>query len=104
VVLVEFADVRLSESDDFYERMVFGPAEPNLAGYFRALSQGRFAWSRAGVVRVRLPQNAPGASAPAGLDEQIMRQVAAQGFDFARFDANRDGRVERRELGVLRLV
>lgn len=104
VVLLEFADVRLSQSDDFYARMVFGPAEPNLAGYFRALSQGRFAWQRAGVVRVRLPQNAPGATAPPGLNAQVMRAVAAQGFDFARFDTDRDGKVERHELGVLRLV
>ncbi len=103
VILVEFADARLTQPDSFYESLVFGPEGVNLVEYFSETSYRRFLWTRAGLVRVSFPR--PSADElDAGFEQRLMRQVASLGFDYARFDSDGDGIVTAKDLGVLRIV
>jgi M6 family metalloprotease-like protein len=104
VILVEFADARLAHADSFYEALVFGPEEPNLVDYFAEISSHQFLWTRAGVCRVSFAESSDVALADSRWTERLMRQVAAAGFDYARFDRDGDGLVTDKDLGVLRIV
>ncbi len=129
-ILLEYSDVRFRHPVGYYEAMIFGPRTPvsmftpNIAGYFRENSGGKFTWSRAGVLG---PFQHPDDPATRGYDESLMQcatvragcpaaagrnwmtllskaveLAATQGrFDFARFDANGDGRVTEQELAIL---
>jgi hypothetical protein len=103
VILVEFADARLTQPDSFYESLVFGPEGVNLVEYFSEISYRRFLWTRAGLVHVSFPR--PSADElDGGFEQRLMRRVASLGFDYARFDSDGDGSVTAKDLGVLRIV
>ena len=129
-ILMEYSDVRFRHNTDYYENLLFGARTPSatfqtsLAGYFHENSGGRFRWTRAGLVTVRHPDD----PATRTIDESLHACVTvrpacpsamsagrnwikmlseaivlagAGGFDFARFDANRDGRVTEQELTII---
>lgn len=101
VVLIEFADATLASDEDYFDKLFFGPDEPNIARYFSALSNGRFAWRKAGVVRVRFEEGVAGATADvAEYDREVTRRLARAGFDLRRYDADGNGRLTDRELGM----
>lgn len=102
VVLTEFADARLERDEEYFDRLFFGPGEPNIVGYFSAVSNGRFRWRKAGLVRIRFDQ--PVAEATASVpeyDREVTRQLARAGFDLPRYDADGNGRLTDRELGMV---
>jgi hypothetical protein len=93
---------------NYYEDTVFGRStavpperfELSTAGYYREVSNGKFAWSRAGFVS---PLNASLKSKQAGEIARIAVEAAARdgGFNFKPLDLNRDGRITSDELAVL---
>jgi len=93
----------------YYSDTIFGtnrgpgihPREtPNVVAYFREVSLGRFAWSRAGLIG---PVRASIKGKKADEVARIALQAAAtEGrFDFKALDINHDGRIDPGELGVL---
>jgi M6 family metalloprotease-like protein len=101
LILMDFTDVRLGEATSAYEARVFGPAEPNVLGLFRENSRGRFAWTKAGVVRDTFPYPITEARPGDEARGDAIEAAVAAGFDFAAHDANGDGRVRPEELGIV---
>lgn len=83
----------------YFDRLVFGPGWPNVADYFTANSGGAFTWTRAGVIGP-IAHDRPGEGL-ANRYGSIKRDAEEAGFDFSRFDRNRDGRVMPDELSIL---
>ena len=100
VILVRFNQSKISfdHDRDYYDRLIFGPNWPNLVDYFREISYGRFTWSRATTV-------GPLAMDDTGdLPRNLARAkelAAGAGFDFSRYDGDRNGRITTDELGML---
>jgi M6 family metalloprotease-like protein len=73
---------------------------PNVVAYFREVSGGKFEWTRTrlvGPLRLSIKGKKPDEVARLAL-----QAAAAEGrFDFKALDANRDGRIDANELGVL---
>ncbi len=120
-IIVKMKDVEpLPEHDQaFFERVNFGPGFPNLRDYFLQASRGRFTFRNAGVIGPVIRPDDPStpgdesvlACSPSecsalarseGKDRAaIIRQAAAEGFDFGLFDVNSDGRVDHSELAIV---
>jgi hypothetical protein len=48
----------LPQNAAYYDNMVFNQSQyPSVNGYFAAVTDGRFTWTRAGVVSLNLPQS-----------------------------------------------
>lgn len=129
VILIDYADVRFHSphTREYYERLIFGPAEPNVTGYYREMSYGAFEWENAGVIGpLTYPDNpstpvneslfhcasnhfsgttqlCPGASGPweQTLTTAIIQASTAGGVNFADYDANGDGNVTTDELNIV---
>jgi hypothetical protein len=99
----------LAKFHRYYEDTTFGPStipgqldrfEPNVVGYFREVSRGKFGWTKAGLIG---PLTAPIKGKPA--DEIVRLALSASAregrFDFRPFDADHDGRLSSAEIGVL---
>ena len=111
LVLVNFADGKtFTNSPSYYDDLVFNLFRvPSVNGYFSAISNGRFFWSRAGMIGP-LALSAPESSG-AYNDENLwasnivwraMTDAIASGlFNFADYDANHDGHVTNDELEIL---
>jgi len=98
----------------FYDNEVFNGAQyPSLNGYFSNMSNGRFSWTRAGLVTLSLPASqqdknwpGPGGDGPGEHDRPYMSNLVYQAmasgqFNFKAFDANGDGHVTQDELGIV---
>ncbi|NOX84028.1 MAG: hypothetical protein GXP06_13800 [Alphaproteobacteria bacterium] len=113
VLLAQSPAVQMDRSTDYYEELIFGtdtddgPNVGSITSYFREMSQGKFTWSRAGVVGPVTVANS--IIAPAGVVESsratlvsaAVRQAAASGFSFRRYDRNGDNTVDQYELSVI---
>lgn len=112
VILVEFQNRSFADAlyMNNYKVRIFGPAEPNVTEYYRETSHGRFTYVAAirgetygradGMVRVLM--NVRQDQAPTGRDfRNLALSLANQFFDYSRYDANGDGRIQDRELTVL---
>ena len=96
----------------YYDNLVFNQAaNPTVTGYFSAMSNGRFSWTRAGVVSLSLPQSAwdstwPGPGGDPGHDQPYMSNIVYQAmlatnqFNFKAYD-NGDHHITLDELGIL---
>lgn len=82
----------------YFDQLVFGPNEPNLAAYFQENSGGRFTLWRAGAYSLSF-------SPAAGADGRTMtiQQLAAAGFNFAPYDTNGDNIVDNSELFIIQV-
>ena len=96
----------------YYDDLVFNQSKyPSLNGYFSAMSNGRFSWTRDGVVSLNLPQNQwdstwPGPGGDPGHDQPYMSNIvyqamASRQFNFTNYDANGDHHITQDELGIL---
>jgi hypothetical protein len=105
----------LGKYRSYYQDVVFGRSgtgpsgaprghfERSVANYYREVSGGKFAWSKAGMVG---PLSAQIKGKPASEIARLAIEAAAieSGFDFRPFDTNRDGRIAAGELAVLVIV
>lgn len=98
----------LYHSSGEYEPMVFnqGTQPHTLNGYFHEISNGRFAWTKAGVVKVSLPKEALRANLGDACFAYLLQQVYATGeVDFTAFVGGLDGwgngLITREDLGIL---
>ncbi len=100
---------RLAHNAAYYDRQIFAARYPNVLDYFKVNSYFRsytgrggrgFTWRKAaiiGPVTTRFSSSfTTGQKLPT-----IKRLAASNGFDFSRYDRNRDGRVTASELGIL---
>lgn len=111
VVLVQKdANTPLAHNSAWYTTRIFGPAFPNIPGYFSTLSKGKFTFSKASVVSVvdrtdaAFTARAYGSLSPTGNDPKRLRDLMLAddaGFSFAAYDTNGDGKVTGSELAVL---
>jgi M6 family metalloprotease-like protein len=121
LVMVEFRDQRFAAADTCAARRAafFGPSSPNVAGYFRENSNGRFTYADAGCVGPLLARDLAstavddatyaGAMEPRnegleGEGREVLGDAlarAAASVDLARFDVNRDGALTPDELTVV---
>lgn len=87
----------LAERD--WEQLVFGANGRSLVNYYREVSNGRFTWSRAGLLRANFSQ------AERAITDRSQRVASAlarnPGFNVLAFDADRDGVVRGSELSIL---
>lgn len=99
VVLSEFRNRRLDQPLDFYDKLVFGPAFPNVADQFRAYA-GTSVFSRAAVIKIRHEHDWQ--NIPSNFDSVVVRRgLDESGLDINSLDTNRDGKVTKDELAVL---
>jgi M6 family metalloprotease-like protein len=101
VVLLEgpATDGRLAftHNRDWYDRMVFGPGHPSIAGFFNEMSNGVFTWSRAAVLGPIADPNAPTANRLI----TVQKIAADNGFLFSSVDDNNDRIIDPSELVIL---
>ncbi|MDR7521062.1 MAG: hypothetical protein QN168_01220 [Armatimonadota bacterium] len=95
----------LAHTNAFYDELVFNQLRPpSVNGYFLENSRGRFFWSRAGqgiIGPLQLPAAVGQETNDNKRPARVIEAAVMSGFDFAPFDANRDGRVTASELAVL---
>ena len=107
-----FTAAPLPHNAAYYDNMVFNQSQyPSVNGYITAVSNGRFSWTRAGVVSLNLPQSQwdstwPGPGGDPGHDQPYMSNIVYQAmasgqFNFKAFDANGDGHITADELGII---
>ena len=120
VILVNFAgQVPLPQPVSFYDDLFFNPSLlPNVKGYFGAVSNGRFAYARGGVISLSLAAQetfvnfqTPTTAAFAGdtaycsnIVSHAMVSVQSGQLDFGSFDANHDGHITPDELAIIIIV
>ncbi|MDR7420145.1 MAG: hypothetical protein QN178_14680 [Armatimonadota bacterium] len=95
----------LAHANETYDALVFNQLRPpSVNGYFIENSRGRFSWSRAGqgiIGPLRLPAAVGQETNDNKRPARVIEAAMISGFDFAAFDANKDGRVNTNELAVL---
>ena len=124
VILVEFSNYkfRSPHTRDFYDQFFFGPNQPNISDYFRENSHGIFRWEKAAIVGPVLAPDDPATAADESRSEcafgnvelcpgtsstenkiraRAIELAASRGFDYAKYDDNRDGRLTFAELGIV---
>lgn len=87
--------VRPGGASAYFDQLVFGPREPNIASYYREMSNGGFAWIKAAVIGPVTSSATPNAW------QDAIRLADANGFRFADFDQDSDGVVRQDELSIL---
>jgi len=87
----------LTQSLDFYDKLVFGSQEPSVVSFFESNANGRFFFVRAGAIGP-LP-----ITTPVNTEEHadVVEAAVKAGFSFWDYDFNLDGRVDENELIVL---
>lgn len=85
VVLCDYSDRRVSRPASFWQSFVAGPSDPHLAGYYRAISGGRFGIRRVQTVRIDLGAEYATASANVGAHDTKVIQLAAREADLDEF-------------------
>ena len=110
----------LTHDKAYYERRLFGPGYPNVTDYYKinsffmtstAVRGGRgMSWRKAAIIGPVIdttPSSTkinPDVANKENSDRRfssIKAIAATQGFDFGRYDRNRDGTVSEAELGIL---
>ncbi len=83
-----------------WDSLVFGSAGPSVANYYREISNGRFTWNSAGLLRANFTQAERMTRAG---HAQIVEAALAQnpGYRVLDFDADGDGTVRGSELSIL---
>ena len=119
LVLINYSDTGIPPGSNYWDNFMFDPthAPEGVNAYFKEVSQGKFAWKRAGVVQIDQPASNrwinlfTAFTNSYDLADQVfftnlMSQVLASGqFDFSRYDTNRhDGYVSDSELQVIILA
>jgi len=93
----------------YYNQKVFGPGYPNVVDYYKVNSYFApytargghgFTWSKAAIVGPIVTHFRPSSTTEQRLPS-LKIEAAKNGFDFSRYDRNRDGRVTASELGIL---
>ena len=102
VLVAECAGSPLSRTIAQYEQGIFGPAAPNVKGWFSEMSHGVFTFSRAGLFKIG-PYACP---LPELTSVRTQLEDAANadgtgGFEFKNYDTDGDGTVETSELALL---
>jgi len=112
VILVQYLDQTFADPNfqANYAARIFGPAEPNVSAYYRENSQGLFTFLPAaagdqdgtadGLVTVLMSVSVSNTASGSEYRRQALA-LADPVFDFSRYDADGNGRIEDRELGVL---
>ncbi len=98
VMLVEFEDVKLNQSEQFWTDRHFG-ATDSVNEYYKEVSGGKFQFTNAGVEKVTLEMEHPGYS---GIDSAIalaFNEIYNEA-KFKEFDTNDDGCVSKEELHI----
>jgi len=112
VVLADFATgLPFGHDSAYYDDFIFNAQhQPSVNGYFKEVSNGRFTWQRAGVIGPipftfgemgtnYTPTNMVYAQRQLLYHSNMVHRIMASGlFNFAAWDANRDGIVTRDEL------
>jgi M6 family metalloprotease-like protein len=94
----------IANTNAYYEQLFFGSAGTTaMPEYYSTNSRGRFTFRRAGLLRVQDRNDA--ALGTVGSDDLLglvhgLSLASEAGFNFASFDANRDGTVTNQELAV----
>jgi len=129
IILNQYSDVRFraQHTKQYYERLIFGPrSEGTVAGLVSDMSGGRFRYQKAAILGPNTLANDPRtavddstyncannrrekrATCPGAtwdwtktLNRGIEWAGTSGGFNFARYDTNRDGRVTNDELQVI---
>ncbi len=84
-----------------YDRLLFGTAGNSVNEYFLANSNARFGWTKAGILGPYTVDKL-GKLTEDQLGQAAIRLAAEKGkFNFAAFDANKNGTVDGKELCVL---
>lgn len=100
---------RLAHDAPYYNRQIFGPGYPNVVDYYKVNSYFRtytgrggrgFSWRKAAIIGPVITRF-PSSFTTVQKLPTIKRLAANNGFDFSRYDRNRDGRVTASELGIL---
>lgn len=94
---------------DYAGEVVGTSSSPTINQVYERSSNGRFRWSLAACLEMDLPLKrrpdpdtwCKGCWTGEEQGNLILRKLAADGFDFARYDANGDGRVTSNELVLL---
>lgn len=98
VVLANYQGTPVFANRD-WEALIFGTSDRSVVNYYREVSNGRFTWSRAGLLWANLTQNQR--MTPSHQQDVAAALAQNPGFDVRNFDANRDGAVSSSELSIL---
>jgi M6 family metalloprotease-like protein len=93
----------LAHPVSYYDNLLFGSTFPSANQYYAEISLGKFQWVKTqeyGVFGQQLPSDGSGADSAQNLN-RIVTLAAAQGFKFAPFDTNHDGKVTPDELALM---
>jgi len=100
---------RLAHNAAYYDQKIFGPGYPNVADFYKVNSYFQtytargghgLTWRKAAIIGPIITQFQQSSTTRQRLPF-IKRLAASNGFDFSRYDRNRDGRVTASELGIL---
>ena len=102
------ANPKLAHGVTYYDRKIFGPGYPNVVDFYKVNSyflpsirgDRGFSWSKAAIVGPIITHFQLSSTTAQRLTPLIL-EAARKGFDFSRYDRNRDGRVAASELGLL---
>ncbi len=111
VILLEFNDIAIEQSDSYWSEKIFGYNDTELNDYMQEVSNGAFHFEKAtetsgtandGVIRVQLSQNhfdGDYALMIQALKDAITASDSS--INYASYDTNGDGVVQSYELGVI---
>jgi M6 family metalloprotease-like protein len=87
-------------ADRDWEQLIFGSTGRSLVNYYREVSNGRFTWSRAGLLRANFSQAER--MTVVNRTQRVAATLAQNpGFNALTFDADNDGTVRGSELSIL---
>jgi M6 family metalloprotease-like protein len=112
VILVNFPNSPpITNPPSYYDQLIFNSTQmPSMNGYFQAVSNGRFSFSRGGVIGPlslsAAERNDPGNWPNDGAyHSNIVYKAMVSGlFDFASYDVNHDGHVTQDELAIIDIL
>lgn len=106
-VIVHFADRKVVRSQGYYKALMFEPSRAtrtSVDGLYRAISAGRFGFTKAGIVEVLYPKSLEEAAKGSALEyDRIVTKLTSQKFPMLDYDRNGDGVVDERELVIVRV-
>lgn len=111
LILVQFNDVLIKNSDSKWSNTFFGESGSTVNNYYKEVSGGRFSFTPAkesygskndGVIKVTLDYNHPST----GDDVNIKDTLAAADpyINFSAYDTNEDGVIESDELHIVTII
>ncbi len=117
VILVDFTDKKIANIDSYWSQQLFGTSPGELNHYFNEISQGSFSFSKAtensgnindGIIKVTLATAHPDPVNGIGNFQNDIAHPALAAADpyinFASYDTNFNGEIERNELQIMFLT